>query len=100
MNDLERWGKRTQSIIPSREERVHNQAMQAVTYDARETALRLDAEAAITARFMDRAVDIDQHRKALAGDDPVLNAVLMRIELGFVAKGEQHQRGFGAGLRL
>lgn len=99
MNDLERWGTRPQSILASREDRAHERAVRAVSRDTREAALRMDAEAAVAARFMDRAVDLDNHRKALAGDDPVLNAVLMRIELGFMFKGERHQRGFRTGIR-
>ncbi|WP_022907528.1 hypothetical protein [Curtobacterium sp. B18] len=100
MNDLEQWGKRSSGFAVNRTERTHNQAMQNIVNEAREVGMRLDAEAAVAARFMERAVDLDNHRKALAGDDPTLNAVLLRIELGFVAKGERHQRGFNSGFRL
>jgi hypothetical protein len=100
MNDLEQWGKRPSGFAITRAERAHNDTMRAIVHEAREVGMALDAEAAIAARFMERAVDLDQHRKALAGDDPTLNAVLMRIELGFVAKGERHQRGFNSGFRL
>lgn len=96
MNELERWANRSQSIIPSREERAHNTAVRRITYDARETRLKIDAAAAVTVHLMERAVDLDHHRRNLAGDDPTLNAVLTQIELGFVVKGEQYQREFGS----
>lgn len=96
MNDLERWGSRSQSIIPSRDERAHAVAVRRIVHEAKETRLKVDAAAAVTAYLMDRAVDLDNHRRNLAGDDPTLNAVLTRIELGFVAKGEQYQRDFGS----
>ena len=96
MNELERWGTRPASIIPSRQERAHGQAVQAIIYDAKEAALRVDAEAAVTSRIMDRAADLDAHRIALAHNNPTLDAVLMRIEVGFAIKAEQHQRDFGS----
>lgn len=96
MNELERWGTRPASIIPSREERAHGHAMQAVVYEAKQAALRVDAEAAVTSRIMDRAADLDAHRVALARNNPTLDAVLIRIELGFAVKAEQHQRNFGS----
>jgi len=96
MNELERWGNRPQSIIPTRQQRAHNAAVQSIVYEAKETRLKVDAAAAVTAYVMDRAVDLDTHRRNLAGDDPTLNAVLTRIELGFVTKGEQYQRDFGS----
>ncbi|MBO0983658.1 hypothetical protein [Rathayibacter sp. SD072] len=75
---------------------MHSSAVRKVVYDARESKLKIDAAAAVTAHLMDRAVDLDNHRRNLAGNDPTLNAVLTRIELGFVAKGEQYQCDFGS----
>jgi hypothetical protein len=96
VNELERWANRSQSIIPSRDERAHTTAVRKIVYDARESKVKIDAAAAVTVHLMERAVDLDNHRRNLAGDDPTLNAVLTRIELGFVAKGEQYQRDFGS----
>ncbi len=96
MNELERWGIRPASIIPSREERAHNQVVHAIIFDAEEAGLKIDAVAAVTVHLMERSVDLDNHRRNLAGNDATLNAVLTRIELGFVAKGEQAQRDVGS----
>lgn len=95
MNDLERWGQRPTSIIASREERGHTKKMDAIVFEAQETALQIDADAAVTSRIMDRAASLNAHRIALAQGNPTLDAVLMRIEIGFAIKAEQRQREYG-----
>lgn len=45
---------------------------------------------------MERAVDLDSYRKQLANGDPVLDAVLTRIEVTFVDKAGRIQRQFGS----
>lgn len=95
MNDLERWGERS-SRVPSRDDRAHGRAVAKVVRDTQFAATKVDAEAALTGRIMERAVDIDNYRRSLAGGDPTLNAVLTRIELGFVSKAERIQRSFGS----
>jgi len=42
---LERRGTRRQSIIPTRQERAHSRALQAVVFEAKETWLKVDAAA-------------------------------------------------------
>ena len=96
MNEMERWAAAGSSIIPSREAREHKKAIERLVNETKFAGLRLDAEAALTGRIMERAVDLDHHRKALAGDDPALNAVLMRIELGFADKGIRIQKSLGS----
>jgi hypothetical protein len=86
----------TSSRLPSREQRHHNNAVARVVADTKLTAVKVDAEAALTGRIMERVVDIDGYRHALAGNDETLNAVLTRIELGFIAKAERIQRNFGS----
>lgn len=98
MSNIEHFGRT--SRLPAREEREHSNAMARVAADTRLTAFRMDAEAALTGRIMERVVDIDEYRRALAGNDESLNAVLTRIELGFIAKAERIQRGFGSGFGL
>jgi len=93
MNELERWGNRS-SIIPSKDERQHSRAKAALVRETQFAGLKVDAEAALTGRIMERAVDIDQYRRSLAGNDETLNAVLTRIELNFVDKAARHQRNF------
>lgn len=96
MNELERWANRAPRIVPSREDRAHSKAVANLVRETKLSGLQVDAEAALTGRIMERAVDVDNYRKTLAGDDPTLNAVLTRIELGFVAKAEHIQRQHGS----
>lgn len=94
-SELERWAK-SQSLVPSRDERQHARAVSKLVREAQFHGLKVDAEAALTGRIMERAVDLDNYRKQLAGGDPVLDAVLTRIEVGFVDKALRTQRGFGS----
>lgn len=96
MNELERWANRTPRIVPSKEERAHSKALGQVVRETKLSGLRVDAEAALTGRIMERAVDLDGYRKSLANGDPVLDAVLTRIEIGFVDKAGRIQRQFGS----
>ena len=94
--ELERWASPGNNLIPSREQREHNKAMQKVVRETKLNGLKVDAEAALTGRIMERAVDIDAYRKALANGDPVLDAVLSRIEVNFVDKAARIQRQMGS----
>lgn len=96
MGELERWARPQPSLIPSREERTHNKAVANLVRETRFAGLKVDAEAALTGRIMERAVDLDGYRKALANGDPVLDAVLTRIEVNFVDKAARIQRQFGS----
>lgn len=100
MNDLERWATRPTSIVPSREERAHSRAVASAIHNARETAVKIDAAAANTARVMDRIAVLDAQRQALGNGNPALDAVLMRIEVGFAVVSEQHLRNQNAGFGL
>jgi hypothetical protein len=95
-NELERWANRSPSLIPSRAERTHQVAVANLVRETKINGLKVDAEAALTGRIMERAVDLDQYRKSLANGDPVLDAVLARIEIGFVDKASRIQRNFGS----
>lgn len=95
-NELERWAAGSPSLIPSREQRQHNKAVANLVRETKFAGLQVDAEAALAGRIMERAVDLDGYRKNLANGDPVLDAVLARIEIGFVDKASRHQRHFGS----
>lgn len=96
MSELERWASPGARIIPTREERSHRRAIDKLINETRYAGLRVDAEAALTGRIMERAVDLDGYRKHLADVDPVLDAVLTRIEVNFVDKAGRIQRQFGS----
>lgn len=94
--ELERWAKPSSSLIPSREERAHGKAVQRVVRETQLQGLKVDADAALAGRIMERAVDLDNHRKALANGDPILDAILSRIELSFVDQAQRLQRNLGS----
>src|SRR5689334_13265664 len=96
MNEIERWAAGSSGIVPSREERQHRRAVSQLVRETKFQGLKVDAEAALTGRIMERAVDIDGYRRALANGDPTLDAVLTRIEIGFVDKAVRVQRSFGS----
>lgn len=96
MSDLERWAKPQQTILPSREEKRHNKSVERLVNQTKLAGLQVDAEAALTGRIMERTVDLDQYRRQLANGDPVLDAVLTRIEVGYVDKAVRIQRQFGS----
>lgn len=95
-SELERWANPGSRLVPSREERAHKKAVDQLVHETRLNGLKVDAEAALTGRIMERAVDLDSYRKALSNGDPVLDAVLTRIEVGFVEKASRIQRQFGS----
>ena len=96
MNELERWANPNSGLVVSREERVHRRAVARLVNETRFAGLKVDAEAALTGRIMERAVDLDTYRKRLANGDPVLDAVLTRIEVTFVDKAGRIQSQFGS----
>lgn len=95
-NELERWGNASKNIIPSKEERAHRRELDKIVRETKRAGLQVDAEAALTGRIMERAVDLDTYRRSLANGDPVLDAVLTRIEVGFVVKAQRIQKNFGS----
>lgn len=95
-SDLERWANPASSLIPSRDERNRKKAVEQLVHETRFAGLKVDAEAALTGRIMERAVDLDGYRRSLANGDPVLDAVLTRIEVNFVDKAARIQRSFGS----
>jgi hypothetical protein len=99
-NELERWAAGRPSIVATRAEREHARAVEKVVHQTRLEGLKVDAEAAVTGRIMERAVDLDTYRKQLAKGDAVLDAVLAQIEIGFVDKAVRIQRSFGSAFPL
>ncbi|MXG88431.1 hypothetical protein [Nocardioides flavescens] len=100
MNEVVRDQAVRPGLLPTKQEREFARAQAGIVLGTRLTATRVDAEAALTGRIMERVVDIDGYRRALAANDETLNAVLTRIELGFIAKAEQIQRGSGSAFDL
>lgn len=95
-SELERWATPGNSILPSKEAKRHNKAVERMVNDTKIAGLKVDAEAALTGRIMERTVDLDHYRRQLADGDPVLDAVLTKIEVGYVDKAVRIQRQFGS----
>lgn len=96
MTELERWGRTTgKSLTPSHETKTYGRAAERVRNEAQLAGLEQDAIAALTAKAMERAQDLDSYRRQLADGDEVLNQVLARIELAGITKLERRLRGFG-----
>lgn len=96
MSELTRWAQGSPSLIQSREERQHSKAVANLVRETKFQGLKIDAEAVVAGRIMERTVDLDGYRRSLANGDPVLDAVLTRIEVNFVDKAARHQRNFGS----
>lgn len=96
MSELERWASPGRGLVSSRDERTHKKAIERLVNETKFAGMQVDAEAALTGRIMERAVDLDGYRRSLANGDPVLDAVLTRIEVGFVDKAQRLQRNFGS----
>ncbi len=95
-NEIDRWAKPQQSLLPSREERQHSKAVANLVRETKFAGLKVDAEAALTGRIMERAVDLDQYRHQIAGGDPLLDSILAQIEAGYITKALRIQREFGS----
>lgn len=96
MSELERYTQPSGRLLPSKQDRAHGKAVEKLVHETRIEGLRVDAEAALTGRIMERVVDLDGYRKSLANGDPVLDAILTRIELTFVDKAQRIQHNFGS----
>lgn len=54
--------------------------------ETRVAGLKATATLALASHMMEGISELDQHRKRLAGDDPMLNALLGQIEMGAIRK--------------
>jgi hypothetical protein len=65
---------------PLRDRRVAKQAKK-VYDEVRLSALQMNGATALAAHTMETLMELDAHRRRLAGDDPVTNQMLVEIEL-------------------
>lgn len=54
-SELERWASPSRGLIPSRDERTHKKAVDRLVNETKFAGLKVDAEAALTGRIMERA---------------------------------------------
>src|SRR4051812_6758024 len=89
-NEITRAADRRMSV---RQQRVANQRKDEVTCQVQLTDYKIKGAAVVGVRFMDTAVEVDAHRRELAGDDVGLNMLLGEIEANFVRQGKRIQNG-------
>ncbi len=65
-------------------QRQQTQQFANVRHDVQVTAFKLDGAAALAGYTMERAGQLDAQRRALADGDPLLDAILTDIEVGFL----------------
>ena len=94
-NDLTKWG----GGVPSRVVRQTAAAMQLERSKAAIEAIKLDNVTKLRMLAMQGAVDLDNFRQQAAANNPELNLILGRIEMGYVSDTEQiirnHTNPFG-----
>lgn len=100
MKEIELRGMRPATLLPTREEKQHLRAKQAIVWEAQEQALKGDASAALTGRSMELTTELAKQAKMLAGDDPMLLPLLYGFVGSFASGAQRRQREFDAGFRL
>lgn len=78
-SDLMRYS--TGEVMPHRAERGIAKQAKRIYDAARLAGFEADAQAALAGHVMQKVVDIDTARVELAGDNPVLNALLSDVEI-------------------
>lgn len=68
--------------VPARRRRAtpHDIAKFRIVEEVELTKLRVTGVSVVGRHVMDEAVDVDDHRKELAGEDPALDMLLAKIE--------------------
>ena len=96
-NDLVLYA--TGEVRPQKQDRALAGRAKRVYDDTQLAAMEADAAMALGAHIMEGTAQLDAHRRALAGNDPQLNAVLCEIELSTIRTAQTIQRrtfnGFG-----
>lgn len=65
-------------------------AMHGVVEQTRLAGMQLDSIAALAGRTMDRSTDLYDYGTLLAGDDPTKKAIVMQVEMQFIAAATSH----------
>lgn len=79
MSDGELMRYSNGEVVPKHDRAVARRA-KAVHDEVRLAAFKADGALALGGHIMDGVVGLDQHRRALAKNDPVLNTMLAEIE--------------------
>lgn len=87
MSELSKWGH--SGLTPRKTTRGTIKSAQGIVENVRLTGMELEGEAALWGRGMELITDLDHYRQLLARDNPELNVVLARFELGFAANAEK-----------
>lgn len=90
MSQLERYT--TGEVTPHRADRAVAAQAKALYDQVRIAAFKVDGAFALADHIMQKAVVLDEHRRALAGDDPITNQMLAEIEVAAVRQATNIQR--------
>ncbi|MCP2245732.1 hypothetical protein [Lentzea aerocolonigenes] len=80
-------------LMPSRELRQLQTTLRQEIADGVVKDARIEIATHVTMKAMDSVADVDAHRRALAGDDSTLNALLAQVEMNHVQSVGRIQRG-------
>ncbi len=96
MSDMVRWNGATETYAPLTKwgedraiaavQRVGNIAAKKMVVQGQQDILRVDIIAGVTDHAMQRTVDLDAERRALAGNDEGLNAQLTHLQMSFLSQ--------------
>lgn len=79
-------------LTPVRADRAVAGKAKQVFDEVRLTSLKAEGALALAGKIMEGVVELDKHRRALAGEDAVLNMMLTDIEVTAVARASRIQR--------
>lgn len=83
-NELVRYA--TGEVKPLKQDRAMAVKAKKVYDEVRITGLKVDGAIALAGHVMEKVSELDAQRRALAGDDPVTNQILVDIELHAMAQ--------------
>lgn len=95
MSEISKWSPRGKGLASSAESKTYDRAMDRIRNEAQLSKLENEAVAALAAKSMDLAMDLDDYRRHLADGDPVRDQILAEFELMAVRKMQSNIRGFG-----
>lgn len=88
-NELVRYANG--AVVPTKAERGVAKAAKAVYDEVRMTALKADGEMALAGHIMQKAKELDDLRRSIAQEDPVMHSILIDVEKKALQKAALHQ---------
>ncbi|MFC5290916.1 hypothetical protein ACFPM7_28030 [Actinokineospora guangxiensis] len=80
-----------QSTGSFRADRAMYRSARDIQVQTRLADYKVQAHAALAGRIMEHAIEVDMRRRALAGNDEILGAILTDIEMNFLSSAKRVQ---------